>query len=79
MLLVTASNQLTINPKDGINPSLGSQPESIIAFQYLRLTSVATFGQLPSGSTGKAQVLEGDDGLGSGSQRRLFSSLRVDC
>ena len=29
----TANNQQTNNPKDGNIPSLGSQPESIIAFQ----------------------------------------------
>ena len=42
MLLATASNQLTINPKDRKIPSLGSRPESIIAFQDLRITSVIT-------------------------------------
>ena len=34
--LVTASNlQLTINPKDGKKPYVGSRPESIITFRYL--------------------------------------------
>ena len=34
--LGTASNQLTISPKDGKRPPLGSRPESIIPFQDLR-------------------------------------------
>ena len=34
--LVTANNQLTINPKYPKKASLGSRPESIITFQDLR-------------------------------------------
>ena len=43
MILVRASNQLTMNPKDGKKASLGSRPESITAFQDLHFTSVATW------------------------------------
>ena len=39
----TANNQLTINPEDRKMPSLGSRPESIIAYLDLRFTSVATW------------------------------------
>ena len=39
----TANNQLTANPKDGKMPFLGSRPESTIAFQDLRSTSVTTW------------------------------------
>ena len=33
---------------------------------------------VPSGNTGRVEVLEGDDGCGSGFQRRHFSTFRVD-
>ena len=59
-------------------PSLGSQPESTIAFQDLTLYQCR---QLVSccGDTGKAHVLEGDDGCGLGSKRSHFSNFMVDC
>ena len=38
----TANNQLTIDPKKKKLPALGSQNESIIAFEDLRFTSVST-------------------------------------
>ena len=47
MLLSTASNQLTINHKDGKVPSLGSRLESIIASQDLKLLPVSPLGKLP--------------------------------
>ena len=57
--------------------------ESIITFQaltlyHLTLDHCCHLVSLLCDDTGKAQVLESDDGFGSGSQRKHFSIFKVD-
>ena len=47
--LVMANNQLTINTKDAKRPSLGSRPESIIAFQDSRFYQCRRLVSCPKG------------------------------
>ena len=73
--LVTANNQLTIKPKDGKKLFVGSQPESIIAFQELHFYHCCHLVSYQVVTLVKAQVLEGDDGLRLESHRRLYFNL----